>query len=260
MLKTKNVKDIINEVYGELGYSTSRLSDNDFSKLRDFVNNHYSEILTSVAKIKDNEILHHEMDEYHNYSNNIEHEKIWSKRNRILKKQVVHEILELDLFKEIKNEIGEVTISDEENIGYPEIYWRLVRPLPHNDVGPIHADAWFWELGHGETPPTYERIKFWFSLYNEIGANGFCYVPSSHLENYEYESEFRNGFVKPTFDAQKYNLNIQTFNSMPGDFIIFNDKLLHGGKVGGIKTRVSMEFTLFVPKTYLQKQGLINNI
>jgi hypothetical protein len=254
MNKMKNIKEIIKEVYGELGYSISRLSEDDFLKIREFVKNHYLDILKNVAKVDNQEIIQSGMDEYHNYSDSIEHDKIWTKRNRILSNEIFKEFLKLDLFKEIKNEIGEVFISDEENIGYPEIYWRLVRPFPHNDVGPIHADAWFWELGHGETPVTHERVKFWFALFNESGENGFCYVPSSHRIKYDYNSEHRNGFVKPTFNPSNYDLNIQVFNSTPGDFIIFNDRLLHGGKVGGVKTRVSLEFTLFVPKTYLQKQ------
>ena len=99
-------------------------------------------------------------------------------------------------------------------------------------------------------------LVFWFSLYNETGQNGFCYVPSSHKQNFEYQSETRHGFKKPVFDETKHDLNIQIFKSNPGDFIIFNDKLLHGGKAGGNQTRVSIEFTLFVNDNYLKKIGI----
>ena len=31
-----------------------------------------------------------------------------------------------------------VTVSDEDNLGRPNIYWRLVRPGYAQDVGPLH--------------------------------------------------------------------------------------------------------------------------
>jgi ectoine hydroxylase-related dioxygenase (phytanoyl-CoA dioxygenase family) len=43
-------------------------------------------------------------------------------------------------------------------------------------------------------------------------------------------------------------LNVVIFNSHPGEAIIFNDQLLHGGAVGQNETRVSLEFTMFVKK------------
>ena len=50
-------------------------------------------------------------------------------------------------------------ISDEENIGYPNVYWRCVRAGSPTDVGSVHADEWFWALGHGTIPSGYTRVK-----------------------------------------------------------------------------------------------------
>ena len=243
-------------VFGEPGFATSTLSQNDLIVLRSLVEEQFRATLSSQNEHANSRYLDVPITNYHEISDKIDHENLWKKNNRIFTKELLDKAMKLDFFKELKNEIGDILISDEEEIGYPEIYWRLVRPLPYKDIGPIHADAWFWDLGHGFTPKGHQRIKFWFSLYNETGQNGFCYVPSSHKQNFEYQSETRHGFKKPVFDVTKHDLNIQIFKSNPGDFIIFNDKLLHGGKAGGNQTRVSIEFTLFVNDNYLKKIGI----
>ena len=70
-------------------------------------------------------------------------------------------------FQELNSQFKWFEITDEENIGFSEIYFRLCRPKPFKDVGPLHADAWFWELGHGEMPKVSfetQRVKFWFNV------------------------------------------------------------------------------------------------
>ena len=51
---------------------------------------------------------------------------------------------------------------------------------------------------------------------------------------------------KPKIGISEKDLNVEIFNSQPGEAIVFNDQLLHGGVVGQSKTRVSLEFTIFV--------------
>lgn len=137
-----------------------------------------------------------------------------------------------------------------ENVGREEIYWRLVRPNEKNDIGPLHADSWFWELGHGVTPDKVVRVKIWIGIYVDLGFNGFVYIPDSHLKDWPYHAEMKNGFYKPVIDVAEDNLDRLLFESNPGDTMIFHDKLLkllHGGAIGrGNCTRVSLEFTMFV--------------
>jgi hypothetical protein len=52
--------------------------------------------------------------------------------------------------------------------------------------------------------------------------------------------------VKPQIDEDENSLDAIIFDSKPGDAIVFHDRLLHGGAVGGSSTRVSLEFTMFV--------------
>ena len=45
-----------------------------------------------------------------------------------------------------------------------------------------------------------------------------------------------------------YDLEISSLGGNAGRFIVFNDRLLHGGEVLENGTRVSLEFTLVIAK------------
>ena len=70
-------------------------------------------------------------------------------------------------------------ISDEENIGYPNVYWRCVRAGSPTDVGSVHADEWFWALGHGTIPSGYTRVKTWIPIIQGEQC-GLTILPGSH--------------------------------------------------------------------------------
>jgi hypothetical protein len=55
-------------------------------------------------------------------------------------------------------------ITDEEGLGYPNLYWRFVRPGSSSDVGSVHADQWFWAIRNQSTPEGFERVKLWLPL------------------------------------------------------------------------------------------------
>lgn len=255
-LNLDSFSSFLKRVYSEEGFSTGSLINSDLNKMRSIVQKHYEKTLINEGKVSLGKVAETPLEEYHKISNLVNHEKLWIKQNRVLSLDLFNELMELDFFKTINETLPEYFISDEEELGFPCITWRLVRPLPFNDVGPIHADEWFWKLGHGRMPKNCSRIKIWFSIFNEKGLNGLVYGPSTHLQNFEYKSVKRHGINKPVFDQDKYDLGLLLFQSSPGDFIMFNDKLLHGGKVGGDKTRISLEFTLIIPNNYLKSIGI----
>ena len=155
------------------------------------------------------------------------------------------------LIPELEKEFGAFKISNEENIKAEEMYWRLVRPDVNSDVGPIHADAWFWELGHGSISEDHTRVKLWVSIYSEPGENGLVVLPGSHKNKYKYESVYRDGIYKPNIImTDNIQNNMSLYQGEPGSVIVFNDNLLHGGRAGGRHTRVSLEFTMLVSNEY----------
>lgn len=190
------------------------------------------------------------IERYHELSHLLNHGLIWKKSNRILSKKAAEIVRSMSIIKNIEKAYGPVIIVDEENIGYEEIDWRLVRPNQLSDIGPLHTDDWFLKLGHGVTPPAnMKAIKVWVALCCEPGLNGLKIVPHSHKKEWRYHGEFRHGFIKPQIDEDEKDLLVQLLHTAPGDVIVFHDKLLHGGAINrGKYCRISMEFMLFVNK------------
>ena len=187
------------------------------------------------------------MERYHEASNLLDHGSLWPKEARILPQSAVLKLRKMRFIDQLEDYFGPFEISDEDNVGREEIYWRLVRPNEKNDIGPLHADAWFWDLGHGTTPNNVVRVKVWIAVYVDPGLSGFVYIPESHLKEWPYHGEMKTGVNKPVIDVSEDSLNPLLLNSEPGDAIIFHDRLLHGGAISeGDHTRVSLEFTMFV--------------
>lgn len=134
-------------------------------------------------------------------------------------------------------------ISDEENLGYPNIYWRLVRPGSASDVGPVHADYWFWDLGHGSIPPGYRRVKTWIPLRQDPKHVGLSIGPGTHRMDFHYEKVLKDGKFKPVFERGPVDHLLIPAPVSIGQAVVFHDRLLHGGEVSPAQLRLSMELT-----------------
>ena len=87
-------------------------------------------------------------------------------------------------------------------------------------------------------------------LGGESNKCGLRVVPKSQKnEKWKYDIIKRDGIIKPLFNEQEYDLNTNQLETKPGNAVIFSYDLLHGGIVTrGNECRLSVEFTLFVPK------------
>ena len=111
--------------------------------------------------------------------------------------------------------IKEPSLSDEDNLGWPNIYWRLVRPKEKGDVGPLHRDSWFWELNDDFPTPEYDfyRLKVWLPIFTEIGLNGLLLEPFSQKRvDIKWSGEKRHGINKPTLISPLSELNPKLIN------------------------------------------------
>ena len=233
---------------GPSGFSEDlSLEKKELAQLRQLIHDQWLEHIKTISPEYVNRFKELGMERYHEASHLLDHGSIWPKKVRILPQNAISEIRKMSFINQLEDYFGPFEISDEDNVEREEIYWRLVRPNEKNDVAPLHADSWFWELGHGTTPNNMVRVKVWIGIYVEPGINGFIYVPGSHLKNLPYNSVLKDGFIKPKIDVDEGSLNPIHFLGKPGDSIIFNDKLIHGSAIGkGDRTRVSLEFTMFV--------------
>ena len=133
-------------------------------------------------------------------------------------------------------------ISDEENIGYPNVYWRCVRAGSPTDVGSVHADEWFWALGHGTIPSGYTRVKTWIPIIQGEQC-GLTILPGSHKKDFNYSFSLgKDGKKRPQFDDAEALQGMCSAGVCVGNAIIFNDRLLHGG-ISSKNFRLSVEWT-----------------
>jgi hypothetical protein len=238
-------------VDGEQGFTLDfALADDELAFLREMISIQWLYRLQLLVPGEVRRFREAGIARYHTLAQLVDHANVWPKTARVLPEQVVRQLRETRFFKRFEEEWGSYEISDEENFGWPNVYWRLVRP-GNSDIGPVHADKWFWDCGHG-TMPDYpaERVKCWIAIHTAPGRNGLTVKPGSHRrDDWKWHPEDRGGLRKPVLDEDPAALGMELQEMAPGAAIIFHDKLLHGGAVNHADTtRVSLEFTLIVPR------------
>lgn len=249
MIAIKSIRESINGP-GTPGFMTGlKLEHDELDRVRELIKDQWRDRLQQVAPEQVESFVERGIERYHELSHLVDHSSIWPKKERILPPTAVAEIRQMSLFKYLESEFGKFDISDEEEVGYEEIYWRLVRPHATTDVGPIHADEWFWKLGHGIAPVDKQKVKVWIAIYCQPGLSGLRVAPGSHNQKWPYHGELRDGITKPQIDLKEEDIPLEFFKSEPGEVIVFNNNLLHGGAVTRCDlTRVSLEFTMFVDR------------
>jgi hypothetical protein len=227
-------------------YVGQRLSADELETVRGWITGQYLDHLRSVDPklVADAERLG--IENYHRLAITFDHGNVWPKQTRILPTAHVPALCGMGFYRAIAEEFGDIAISDD------ELNWRLVRPHAEDDVGPVHADGWFWELGYGNIPPGWDRFKIWIPIHTEPGANGLSVKPYSHLRrDWKRHVEVRHGMRKPVLDENVTDLNIQLLPLGAGEMVMFHDALLHGGVVNrGTRCRVSLELTIFYRKGF----------
>ena len=239
-----NVDNVDNR---DIGYFISRLDKDDYILLREIIEKHFNELIRKKLKINKNITF----SDYLSKFDQSNHANLFSKKNRILPEKYLNILFDnLNIFKKLKKIFKEFTITDEEKIGYGNFYWRIVRPYPEKDVGTMHKDRWFWDLGTGEMDSgKYKRYKLWISIDGESKL-GFKFVPGSPNLNLNYKFKIADNKKKPIFDEKILDKNqIVSLKGDRGTYIIFHDELLHGGEILHNEIpRVSIECTIQVLK------------
>ena len=224
----------------------------------DFIKKNIDYKYTNVLKEKDipkEDIEKHferefKLSHYHEISSFINHALTWPKPARILPENFVNWFLSTKYIKSLALEYGELEITDEEALGYPNIYWRITRPNQSRDVGPLHRDSWFWEIYklNGKKFPDFERLKSWISINVEPGKNGLLVVNESHKnKELEWETIKKDCKIKPSLKTKISAEDLTLLKTSNNNVVTFDDDLVHGGSENlGKTTRVSIEFTVFL--------------
>ncbi len=235
----------------EQGYVISDLvHDDEFKYIYSAIKDSWLSRILNVDQVlfREMNIFNRSMADYHLISSTLNHSAVWNKYSRILAPSFANWLYSSNLFNSLESLFGPIKISDEEGIGWPNIYWRLVRPNQPQDVGPLHRDEWFWKLDSSisKSELSLKRLKVWMPIIVEKGNNGLLVVPYSHtVTDLEWSSEHRHGKLKPLLTDKRFDSSTLLLPANRGQVIIFDDKLLHGGAVNrGDKCRVSLEFTI----------------
>ena len=226
-------------------YQDLKLKDSELMSVRKLIKEEYLKRIKDVYPSKFRDLSPQPMELYHEFSKIIDHKELWPKKERCLSEQNVAIIKNFEFMKILNETFGSFKITDEDEIGREEVYWRLVRPNCNEDVGPLHADSWFWELSKSKEK-NYKRYKIWMPIFCEKNNSGFMYVSESHKKDWEYDASMRDGKLKPVPKINERDIEITKFKGSPGNIIMFNDKLIHGGYSTSNTTRVSLEFTLYI--------------
>lgn len=247
-----NIKSIENVTNREIGFFVSKLSEDDYLLLKNLIECHFEDLL------KKNNLDNKKIttNNYSSTSNPEKHAELFEKRNRILSKKYYEKFFnESALIKNLKNLFKDIQITDEENFGYGNIYWRLVRPHPLKDVGPFHKDKWGWDMSTYKIDENkFQRCKIWISIIGDDSRLGFKFLPNSVNSNFEFKTKKHSksssfSFKNLSIDENSLPTNeVVSLKGEKGTFIMFHDELLHAGEVlFNDFARLSIEFTFLIP-------------
>lgn len=248
---TNNNANSLISIDKEKGFVTGSMSTSDLEQLKCLVYEQYINRLNAQVPKQVAKFHQKNMNEYHELSSLIDHQSMWPKNARILGPNAVTKFKSLQFIKDLYKKFNIQAITSEDGSGWEEVYWRIVRP-GNTDIGDMHADKWFWDLGHGVIDKDFRRIKIWIALEVVPQKSGLKVIPYSQLsDDYQFYGEKdHTGKIKPKLAQSIPQADILNVSTNPGDFILFHDELLHGGMSNiSSKTRVSLEATFLIKKT-----------
>lgn len=246
--------DLPDAIDGEAGFWVGPLlSEAELTRIREMIQDMFLSRVKAFAPSAITHFANLNLAHYHHHADMLDHAAAWSRHARLFPSPAIAFIESSSLLQRLSTVLGKAAITNEVENGAPEIVWRLVRPGQPDDVGPLHADGWFWDINRWPVPPGRRRVKIWTMVHGEAGNAGLRVVPGSHrAAPWPHGMEHRHGLDKPIFDeAALGEKKPLLLNTQPGTSVVFHDDLLHGGAVtGGDQCRVSFEFTLFVPRKH----------
>lgn len=236
---------------GKDGYAIVDFIDEEgLASLRDLVSSKFMSVISLKYPDFVSEFEDLSLDKYHSKSSLIDHSNTWHKAMRTFDRSLIERFAELSWAKNFKNIYGDFEILGAEEIGFPDVYMRLVRPNEPSDVGPIHADRWFTELGNHKISSDHSLLKVWVPIYSQADRDGLIGISNNEIKgkSINYTAIMKDGYIKPQIDEEIIKtLSFKRLIAPPGKAICFSYDFLHGGSINiGTNSRVSIEFTLIL--------------
>ncbi|MBX9584084.1 MAG: phytanoyl-CoA dioxygenase family protein [Gemmataceae bacterium] len=222
------------------GYALEALTPDELAAVRGMITDQYLDGLREAAPGLVNRAEAVGLDQYHTLPIPFDHGSFWEKRRRVLPASAIPAFERMGFFRRIRDRLPSASVYHD------DLMWRIVRPGQPSDIGPVHADKWFWDAGNGSIPAGHDRFKIWVGVWTEPGLNGLSVKSYSHTsDKWKHHFEFKHGKMKPVLDESAEALNMELLPLRSGEMVFFHDALLHGGVVNAAQTcRVSIELTV----------------
>jgi len=251
----------LSQVFGWKGYCTDcRLRSDELKLLRQITTEAWLDVLQRVVPDKIKLFEENGIEQYHRLSHLVDHARVWTTQSRTYPPRAVDVISSFSFLNDLAKEYPGYRIGSAMppygDWGKTRINWRLVRPGNGIDLGPIHADHWFDPVADPSYPdPKMVRVKIWVPIYLEEGLTGFAYLPGSHHTRRSFtRKQLPDGSLKPEFDEADLPAALEIIKTPCRTVLLFNYSLVHRGANThrATRTRVSMEFTLELPRCLLE--------
>jgi hypothetical protein len=232
--------DFWTEINNGRGYALDALTPAELAEVRGIITAQYLDTLGELAPDLVGRAGAVGIENYHTLPIPFDHGSSWSKEKRVPSASAVQAFERMGFFRRIRQALPSAAVYHD------DLMWRVVRPNQPTDVGPVHADRWFWDAGNGALPAGYDRFKIWVAVFTEPGKNGLTVKPHSHTSaQWKHHFEFKHGKMKPVLDESPEQLGMDLLLLEPGEMVLFHDALLHGGALNvGTTCRVSIELTV----------------
>ena len=177
---------ILHEINDGPGFCLEELAPAELELVRGIITEQYLERIGELQPELVPRARERGIARYHTLPIAFDHGKSWPKQSRLLDAKYVSAFSRMGFFRRIRRQIGPSAV-----ISHDELNWRLVRPNQPGDIGPIHADKWFWDAGYGygSMPEGFDRFKVWMAIHTEPGSNGLCVKPNSHRREWRHHFE-----------------------------------------------------------------------
>lgn len=187
------------------------------------------------------------LENYHNYFSEEIHNSIWNKENRIFSYKFIHSEKIMNWLKKICSIKYNYTVLDIEKIGYPEVYFRIVRPNQDTDISGLHTDGSFYSITNNVEKIIWANwVKVWCPILFESKENNLGFFPESLNHNLKFIPLISKDKVRPKLLLNNFDKNNAIFAASDiGDVVYFSPDILHCAINKNSKyTRISIEFAI----------------
>ena len=186
--------------------------------------------------------------EYHKVISSELHARIWPKDKRLFSRLFLEKDKISSLLGRILSATGRKKILDIEGIGYPEVYFRIVRPNESSDITDMHTDGAFYSITNKINEDEWDRwLKVWIPLYFEPDFNSLSLSKNSDKIKFNFDAQNFKDKLRPVFSQNNdvsvldWQLPVRKF----GEVAVFSPNTLHRAiNLNASFTRLSFEFAI----------------